>query len=810
MPRRGNLLSRGQLVLAITLLLLVVALGSVVVLAYININSASSFQSGYVLTNLANVQQEIIQLHMETNRVLRDRSKNFEPLELQLDKLNKQLELARVEAMGDANLSSELRNIEMLVDHYRYELNRLGVNPTEDRFRSSAEQIDNVLAMLEGRIAELYGDKEIEFYRNIDSALELQRTSQALTVSLGGLLLLFGVLLIMSVGRSVSGEFQHAYDLLKEEVTERRRAEDELRRQNEYLAALHETSLALMNRLETEDLLEAIVTRAAQMLGTQHGYVYLVNPAKQIIERKVGVGFFAKSIGFGLVRGEGLAGHIWDTGMPLVVNNYNQWPNRTPTPGVQEHEIKAVMGVPLMSGQQIVGVLGLSYDRQSGRVFGDHEGKLLEGFGQLASIALDNARLFAEADQRALQVEALYRADQELYRHLELDGVLATLVDVAVDILKVDKSALLIWDDDHTQLTPKAARGFREETLARMSFTPDAGLVGQVASQAQPVVVPDTTSDRRVDWNITYPERIRSFAYVPVIIDDKVFGIFNVNYTEPHAFTDEDLRLILALAQRAASAIQNARLYEQAQQAATLEERQRLARELHDAVTQTLFSASIIADILPRLWDRNPDEGLRRVEELRELTRGALAEMRTLLLELRPTALSETPIGELLHQLGEATVGRARVPVTVTTAPRGDLPLDVKVAFYRIAQEALNNIAKHANARQVEVRLDCTAAEVRLCVCDDGVGFDPNHRMPDNLGLRIMHERASSIGARLEIRSRPGDGSTINVLWRPAAPPQPEAGSEGASEASSEGASRATTEAEAPSEASTVSTAKAA
>jgi signal transduction histidine kinase len=142
--------------------------------------------------------------------------------------------------------------------------------------------------------------------------------------------------------------------------------------------------------------------------------------------------------------------------------------------------------------------------------------------------------------------------------------------------------------------------------------------------------------------------------------------------------------------------------------------------------------------------------------------------MRTLLLELRPTALSETPIGELLHQLGEATVGRARVPVAVTTNDSQDLPLEVKVAFYRIAQEALNNIAKHANAQQVEVRLERDGALIRLCVCDDGVGFDPDHRRPDNLGLRIMRERASSIGADLEIVSQPGRGSTVAVTWQPA------------------------------------------
>ena len=155
-------------------------------------------------------------------------------------------------------------------------------------------------------------------------------------------------------------------------------------------------------------------------------------------------------------------------------------------------------------------------------------------------------------------------------------------------------------------------------------------------------------------------------------------------------------------------AIENARIYEQAAELAALEERQRLARELHDAVTQTLFSASLAAEVLPRLWERNREAGLRCLSEVRQLTRGALAEMRTLLLELRPAALVETELEALLSQLAEAVTSRARIPVTVQAVPHCNLPPEVQVALYRIAQEALNNVAKHAEARHVEVDLQCT------------------------------------------------------------------------------------------------------
>lgn len=766
-PNRRILLSNAQIFLVVTILLLVIAMGSMVLLAYININTATAFQAGYVVTDLANLQKQVIELHMETNVILRDRSKNFELVEIRRNSLDRHLEITEAEGLNNSKLLAALRRMDSLLNQYDYEISRLVYNPTEAQFRTSSHQFDSILGLLEKQIQTMYGDEELRFFSNISDALKQQRTSQTLTISIGALLLVFGILFTLSLGRSVSGEFQHAYDLLKDEITERRRAEEELRQQNEYFAALHETTLALMNRLEVSDLLEAIVSRAAQLLGTEDGYIYYINPIKNILERRVGIGVFSKSIGFGLQKGQGVAGQVWQEGKSMVINNYASWPYRAPTPGIRENTIAAAMGAPLKSGQNIVGVIGLAYHLDSGRTFKQSEVELLEGFAQLASIALDNAQLFAQADRRTMQIEALYQADQELYKHLELDDVLQTLVDVAVDILKIDKSVLLIWNEDKTYLYPKTARGFRPETLERMIFPPQQGLIGKVAHEAVPAVVKDTTSDTRVDWNITYPERIRSFMYVPIIVDDQVFGIFNVSYTEPNAFDDEDLRLVLALAQRGASAIKNAYLYSQAQQAAMLEERQRLARELHDAVTQTLFSAGIIADILPRLWQKDPDEALRRISELRELTRGALAEMRTLLLELRPTALSETSLSELLHQLGEATVGRTRIPVNVSVEESCEIPPLVKVAFYRIAQEALNNISKHANASYVDVNMSCSPEDVSLTVRDNGRGFDTQKLLPDNMGIKIMKERAEAVAAKLSLRSQVGTGTEISVTWAP-------------------------------------------
>lgn len=208
-----------------------------------------------------------------------------------------------------------------------------------------------------------------------------------------------------------------------------------------------------------------------------------------------------------------------------------------------------------------------------------------------------------------------------------------------------------------------------------------------------------------------------------------------------------------------------ATLAQKAAEEAVVAERTRLARDLHDAVTQTLFSASLTAEVLPALWAMDPAEGRKATEELGQLTRGALAEMRTLLLELRPATVTQAKLDDLIRQLVEAQTGRARLPIRYTCEGQRGLPDDVKIALYRIAQESLNNVAKYARASEVTVDLRQQPHGVRLTVTDNGVGFDPAAVGAGHMGQRIMLERAEAIGARLSVHSEPGQGTTMTVTW---------------------------------------------
>ncbi len=203
----------------------------------------------------------------------------------------------------------------------------------------------------------------------------------------------------------------------------------------------------------------------------------------------------------------------------------------------------------------------------------------------------------------------------------------------------------------------------------------------------------------------------------------------------------------------------------QSTQAAIAAERNRLARDLHDAVTQSLFSASVMAEVLPKLWESDREKGLAQLQDIRQLTRGALAEMRTLLLELRPTAIIDSALSELLTQLAEAARARSGIGVTVQADEQRHLPSDVHVAFYRIAQEALHNVSKHSKAQTANVQLSLLPNVSMLLIHDDGCGFEYNGIGASHLGLRIIHERAEEVGASVQIESASGHGTDVLVNW---------------------------------------------
>jgi signal transduction histidine kinase len=258
---------------------------------------------------------------------------------------------------------------------------------------------------------------------------------------------------------------------------------------------------------------------------------------------------------------------------------------------------------------------------------------------------------------------------------------------------------------------------------------------------------------------------MQSCVWIPMVVKDRIIGAIGLAHAAKDQFTTHHVDLVLSVANQAAITMNNAELNEKAQAFAVVEERERVARNLHDAVNQSLFSAGLIAEVLPRLWERDRDEARRSLEDLRKLTRGAMAEMRALLAELRPSTLTDTDLGDLLQQLAKAFIGRTNIPTEVTVDGNIVVPPNVQVAMYRVCQEALNNIAKHAKAGFVELILKQQGTTTELHIRDDGQGFDPERTISGHYGLSMMRERASAVGAELSIISQPSRGTELTFHW---------------------------------------------
>jgi PAS domain S-box-containing protein len=364
--------------------------------------------------------------------------------------------------------------------------------------------------------------------------------------------------------------------------------------------------------------------------------------------------------------------------------------------------------------------------------------------------------------ERTRQLESLYRADETLHRSLRLEDVLQALVDVAADILGVDRAIVQIHDGQH--LVVRASRGFSPDEVRQLALWAGASVSGQVFRTGEVIGVPDYAADPRPSPPLKELARavgVGAAMCVPIVASGVVLAVFNVYFTKPHDFGEDERRLFVALAQRAGLAIENARLYEAARGKAALEERQKLARELHDSLSQALYAIALNASSAEELLPSGTGRARALVSDMFRIAEAGLAEMRALIFELRPESLESEGLAAGIEKQVAALQARHDWRVQARLGLEPNVPLATKEAVYRIAQEALHNVARHARARTVELALEEHAGQLELRVRDDGKGFDPSATFAGHLGLHSMRERAAAVGGTLDIQSTPGEGTLV-------------------------------------------------
>ncbi|NUW33608.1 GAF domain-containing sensor histidine kinase [Nonomuraea sp. SMC257] len=368
----------------------------------------------------------------------------------------------------------------------------------------------------------------------------------------------------------------------------------------------------------------------------------------------------------------------------------------------------------------------------------------------------------ARSSDREEILQAVSGAVLAVTRHLSVREVLQVIVRSAQRLLDARYAALGVPDEDGS-FAEFVAEGLTDRQWDAIGPLPrQHGMLGAMLRDGAPVRLPDLRDDPRFEWWPKAHPVMKDFIGVPIRDGDEVLGIvFLANKRTPGGFTAADEELLTLFAAHAAIALTNARLYERGRELAMLEERNRMARELHDAVTQKLFSLRLTAQAAATMLERAPDRAAAELERVQRLAGEALAELRAVIVELRPAELDRHGLAETLrkHVRLLDRLHPARVVFDCDEPP----PLDpaVEVALLRVAQEALHNALRHSGAAEVAVRLRQAGGKLSLSVSDDGGGFEQGGSR--GLGLVSMRERAESVGGVMTVDSAPGRGTTVRV-----------------------------------------------
>jgi signal transduction histidine kinase len=521
---------------------------------------------------------------------------------------------------------------------------------------------------------------------------------------------------------------------------------------------------------DTAELFAAAVAAVRESFGLSYvaaGVVDQDDPETLVLLVDTGADLLRAPVGYRQSIHEGLLGRAARERRAILVNDVRADSSYLPVLG--SPAIVAELAVPILVGERLLGVINVEAERPIS------EAEVL-GIGLVADqigAALDNARLIIGL-QRALETtRLLFEVSRSLGAAMSVEEVIASYLGEVGARGPFICTVALYERDVHDHLHTVAVQGYwTAATGVRMEprrVPHDHDDLDELLDAGETITINDVRSDPRVAESLRRHQSQSgrpALAFIPLLARGRRLGLVILSHDRAYEWPATELRLYQTTASQLASAIdsrlQHEVAAERAQQVALLEERRRLARELHDSVTQSLFSMSLLTQVLPDLWKLDRDEAARSMEQIRDLTRGALAEMRELLFELRPAEVGEQNLAQAMRTRAAAFQRRTGLTAQVEAPSALPLPADQAQALLRIMQEGLTNINRHARANTVRLELS-PGPPLALRISDDGRGFDPASVEAGRLGLLSMRERAAAIGATLDLRSAPGAGTAITV-----------------------------------------------
>jgi signal transduction histidine kinase len=376
-----------------------------------------------------------------------------------------------------------------------------------------------------------------------------------------------------------------------------------------------------------------------------------------------------------------------------------------------------------------------------------------------------NLELEQQAEDRARELATLYEIMEVTSESLDMQTTLERSLERVLKATRCNVGAIQLLDETRAILNLAVQRGIPPTLLTSINnMTTSRGAVGRIVRDGQPLLTNDIVAELMMLGVPPVDDFPRSYVGVPVRARGQILGVLSVVGDQGRHFDRKEADMLASIADQVGIAVENTRLRQQARRVAVMEERARLARELHDSVTQSLYSATLFAEAARELATAGESEKVANyLSQLGQITQQSLKEMRLLVYELRPPALQSEGLLGALQQRMDAVEARSGVEARLMVEDLIELPANVEEGFYGIAQEALNNTLKHAAATSVKVRLGLQDRWIQLEIEDNGLGFNPDTTDSGGLGLTSMRERAGKVGGILTILSSPGEGTKIVV-----------------------------------------------
>jgi signal transduction histidine kinase len=530
------------------------------------------------------------------------------------------------------------------------------------------------------------------------------------------------------------------------------------------LRVLVDAGIALTSELSLDALLQRLVETAAELTGARYAALGVIDKAGQSLERFLTTGIDAdtqEAIG-DLPRGRGILGVLIREARTLRLHDLADDPRSV---GFPRHHppMKTFLGVPILLRGVAYGNLYLT-EKEGGADFTEEDEELTQLLAAQAAVAIENARLYESSTRWLRHLESLNEIGTALASEIELEPLLGLVARRLREL--VDARLVLIALPQGEVLTVAAAEGEGTYGVVGMSLDFGGSKAGRVLERRRSERVDSVLEDPEVDQQAARRLGVHSALYVPLVARGRAIGVLIAHDRAgpSKTFSDDDLRLAESLAGRAAVAVDLSERVERDALRRVVEaqelERKRLARELHDETGQAL--TSILLGLRPLEQSATAEDGASAVASLRELVVATLQDVRRLAVELRPSALDDFGLGTAVERLADTFGEQTGLQVDLENQ-LGDerLTSEVETVLYRIVQEALANVVKHAGASRVSILLVRQNGSVAAVVEDDGVGFDPAATGEDVLGLVGMRERVGLVGGRLRIESAEGAGTTI-------------------------------------------------